>query len=98
MLSAQDLSALLDKVIDELGSGIFHFHAKTGDLGGEIIEKPHGGHGYEDTKGGRDQRFRNSSADGADTGVLIRFQGLESADDTNHGPKQSHERGGRTDG
>src|SRR5688572_775960 len=60
-LASQRFRTLLDKVIDQLRSRVFHFDTETRHFVREIIEEPHGGHRHGDTKCSSDKGFRDCS-------------------------------------
>src|SRR5580698_9245035 len=77
--------AALQEVIDQLGTGVTHFHVERFDSAGEIVVRPHRGHSYEQTDSGGDESFGNTAGHGAQTGRLLRRNALERVDDAGDG-------------
>src|SRR5215469_6550564 len=88
----------LEEVIDQLGTGVTHFHVEGLDPAGEIVERPHRGDGHEQTDGGGDKGFGNTAGHSAETGGLLRRNALERVDDARDGTEPTDERGGRSNG
>src|SRR5437667_2071338 len=88
---ATDLTSLLQEIVDELRRRIVHFDGERFDSVGERVERHHRGHSHEETERRGNQRLRNSSGNGRDTGGLFRFHALERVDDADGGSEESDE-------
>src|SRR6185503_3656585 len=97
LLRVQLLRAVLDEVINQLGSRVVHFHHEAVDLAGEIVEQPHRRNRDYEPQCGSEQGFRNTAGHGCDTCGFGVLHATEGVDDAEHGAEQSYERRGRAD-
>src|SRR5271156_2968579 len=84
-LAGRAALAALQEVVDQLGTGVAHFHVESLDPTGEIVVRPHRGHGHEKTDSGGDESFGNTAGHRAQTGRLLRRNALERVDDAGDG-------------
>src|SRR6185503_6368307 len=94
LLRVQLLRAVLDEVVNQLGSRVVHFHHKAVDLAREIVEQPHRRNRHHQAERRSKQRFRNTTGDRRDTRGLCVLHAAERVDDAEHGSEQTHERRG----
>src|SRR2546425_3988954 len=88
----------LQEVVDQLGTGVAHFHVERFNLPGEKVEHPHRRDGHEQTQRRGDQGFGNTAGHRADSSGLLVRDFLKSIDDANDRPKQTHKWSGGPDG
>src|SRR5580700_4775319 len=60
--------AALQEVVDQLGTGVTHFHVERLDPAGEIVVRPHRRHSHKQTDSGSDESFGNTAGDRAQAG------------------------------
>ena len=89
---------LLDEVVDQLRRAVVHLNVERFHLVGEVVERHNGRDGDEQTEGGRDERFRDTTGDCADARGLLRGDLLEGVQNAGNGAQQADERCGGTDG
>src|ERR1700722_3284854 len=77
--------AALQEVIDQLGTGVTHFHFERFDSAGEIVVRPHRGHSYEKTKSAGSESIGKTAGHGAQTARLLRLSAWERVDDASDG-------------
>jgi hypothetical protein len=88
---------LLDEVVHQLARAVVHLDVERLHLVGEVVERHNGRDGDEQTERGRDQSFRNTAGDCADTRGLLVAMAWKAFKNTDDGAEQADERGRRTD-
>src|SRR6266542_747873 len=66
-LRIQLLRAILDKIVNQLGSRIVHLHDEAINLAGKVVEEPHRRNGNHQTERRGKKRFRNAARDRRNT-------------------------------
>src|SRR5580658_3118136 len=67
----------LQEVVDQLGTGIAHFHIKRFDLPSEVVEHPHGRDSHEKSDSRGHQGLGDTAGHCAQTGRLLGRNSLE---------------------
>src|SRR5882762_541109 len=98
VLWSQLLGAILDEIVNQLGSRVIHFDDETVDFAGKVVKEPYRRDRDYQAESRRKQRFRNAAGYGCDTCRLCVFHSSERVNDTEHGAEQAHEWRRRTDG
>src|SRR5882762_1301012 len=96
-LWGQLLGAILDEIVNQLGSRVIHFDDETVDLAGKVVKEPYRRDGDYQAESRRKQRFGNAAGDGSDSCRLCVFHSSERVNDAEHGAEQAYERRRRTD-
>src|SRR5436190_8299962 len=91
-------AAAQDKVVDQLHRGVVHLDVEGFHFVGEVVVRPDGRDGHEETKRRGHERFGNTAGHSRETGDLVcgdTFKRVQNAYDRT---EQSDERSCRTDG
>src|SRR6202035_3697490 len=94
-LSTKVLSRLLNEIVDQLRRGVVHLHVEVFDPSRQVVVEPDGWNRDDQTERGLDERVRDPDRDGADTAGAAGRNAIEGFDNSNNGPEQSDEWGGR---
>jgi hypothetical protein len=88
--------------VEELAAEVVHARGELFKALGELVVADDGGHGDDETGGGRDEGFRDAGCDGAEGGGTGGAETVEGIDDAHDGAEEADERralgGGREPG
>src|SRR3954471_2087673 len=87
----------LDEVVDHFLRHVRHLGREVVDLRREVVERPHRRDGDEESKGRRDERFGDTTADRRETARARLRHARERVHDAHRGAQQSDERRRSTD-
>src|SRR5581483_3388841 len=86
--SIRNLRRFLNKVVHQLRRGVVHLHVEVLDASGQVVVEPHRRNRDDQAERGLDERFCNTSRNGADAARSAGRDALERGNDADDRAEQ----------